>query len=241
MNKFFIVSDVHGFYDEMRDALDDAGFDPTNENHWLISCGDVMDRGPQPREMLQFLNNLPRKVLIRGNHETLMEDAIRRRSFALHDVHNGTVATAVLLANETNPYTLNDAKILECVRNDEDYKWYQGYLVNYFETEHYIFVHSWIAGRDRWRDASHKKWNKVMWGNPFDIAQVVGNTTGKTIVHGHWTNSYWWSQIEDRSEYGDDAKFDIAYHDECIGLDACTALSKKVNVLVIEDEFMKEI
>ena len=48
MPKFFVISDVHGFYNEMREALDEAGFDPNNENHLLISCGDNWDRGPQP-------------------------------------------------------------------------------------------------------------------------------------------------------------------------------------------------
>ena len=27
MPKFFVVSDVHGFYDEMKNALDEAGFE----------------------------------------------------------------------------------------------------------------------------------------------------------------------------------------------------------------------
>ena len=33
MKKYFIVADVHGFYDEMIDALNEAGFDKNNENH----------------------------------------------------------------------------------------------------------------------------------------------------------------------------------------------------------------
>ena len=46
MPKFFVVSDVHGFYDELLNALDDAGFDSENTDHYLISCGDNFDRGP---------------------------------------------------------------------------------------------------------------------------------------------------------------------------------------------------
>lgn len=45
MAKLFCISDVHGFYNEMREALDNAGFDPNNEEHWLISLGDIWDRG----------------------------------------------------------------------------------------------------------------------------------------------------------------------------------------------------
>ena len=76
--------------------------------------------------------------------------------------------------------------------------------------------------------------------NPFKAAKNNGNKTGKILVHGHWTNSEYWAIKENRSKYEDDAKFDIAYHDNCIGLDACTALTHKVNVLVIEDEPLEE-
>jgi serine/threonine protein phosphatase 1 len=78
MNTFFVVSDIHGFYKEMRDALDEAGFDPNNENHWLISCGDNWDRGPNPLEVMKYFRTLPRKILIRGNHEDLFEECCER-------------------------------------------------------------------------------------------------------------------------------------------------------------------
>lgn len=31
--KIFVVSDVHGYYDIMKKALDDVGFDPQNPQH----------------------------------------------------------------------------------------------------------------------------------------------------------------------------------------------------------------
>ena len=65
---------MHGFYNELRVALDKAGFDPNNKNHFLISCGDEFDRGPNPKEVMNFLNGLKRKVIIRGNHTQLFED-----------------------------------------------------------------------------------------------------------------------------------------------------------------------
>lgn len=38
MPKFFVISDVHSFYTPMKEALDAAGFDPDDEDHWLISA-----------------------------------------------------------------------------------------------------------------------------------------------------------------------------------------------------------
>ena len=240
MVKLFVLSDVHGFFTEMKKALDEAGFDPQNPEHWLINCGDAMDRGKQPREVIEFFNRLPNKILVCGNHELLMQDAIRRRCFLMHDFHNGTANTAYDFCTKENAGLMSHAQILGELRDDPEYQKYMSLLVNYFETEQYIFCHSWVSGDKNWRYASQSKWGKAMWGNPFDIAAVVGNKTGKTIVHGHFHNSYGWHRKGIGSEFEDDACFDICEHDGCIGLDACTAWSGKVNVLVVEDKFLEE-
>ena len=54
----FAVSDVHGFYNEMIEALDKAGFDRNNPNHLLVSCGDNFDRGPDAVKVYEYLNNI---------------------------------------------------------------------------------------------------------------------------------------------------------------------------------------
>ena len=41
--KFFVVSDIHGFYNELIKAVSSAGFDKNNKNHTLIICGDLFD------------------------------------------------------------------------------------------------------------------------------------------------------------------------------------------------------
>ena len=57
MAKIYAVSDVHGYFAEMKKALDEVGFDPQNPQHLLVSCGDAMDRGHQPRDVIEFLNH----------------------------------------------------------------------------------------------------------------------------------------------------------------------------------------
>lgn len=236
MQRIVAVSDVHGFYDEMMTALKEVNFNP--ETDLFVNCGDAMDRGSQPRQVIEFLNRLPNKVLIKGNHEQLMKDAIERKCFLSHDIHNGTANTAYDFCTKENAGLMNHAQILGELRDDPEYQKYMDLLVNYYETENYIFVHSWIPGGTDWRCAPQSKWDKAMWGNPFDIASVVGNKTGKTIVHGHWHNSTGWWRNGIGSKFGEDACFDIIEHDSCIGLDACTAFSRKVNVLVIEDNLI---
>ena len=118
--KIFVVSDVHGYYDIMKKALDDVGFDPQNPQHLLVNCGDAMDRGPQPREVIEFFNRLPNKVLVTGNHELLMEDAIRRKCFLSHDFHNGTANTAYDFCKKENAGLMGHAQILGELRDDTE-------------------------------------------------------------------------------------------------------------------------
>ena len=93
MKKLFVVSDTHSFYSELKLALDKAGFDENDESHWLIVCGDAFDRGEESLEMLHFLMSLERKILVRGNHDSLLEDCCKRRYAFGHDISNGTAKT----------------------------------------------------------------------------------------------------------------------------------------------------
>ena len=239
MSKLYCVSDIHGYSKELKTALDKAGFDPNDENSWLITLGDHFDRGPDPIGVMNYLQSLPRKILIHGNHEFLMLKCIARQYPESHDWHNGTAQTIVDLAP--------DAKTFEeaCNIAYEKIKGFTGSMVNYVELKNHIFVHSWIPlkydGRFNpdWRNATQKEWNNAMWGNPFELAKQGFNQTGKTIVFGHWHCSTGWVEKEGRSEFGYDAKFDPYYGDGYIGIDACTYHSGKVNVLVLEDEFIE--
>lgn len=249
MPKLFVISDVHGFYDEMKKALDDAGFDSDNENHWLICLGDYFDRGPDPAKVMKYLEKLPRKILVKGNHEQLFVDLCERGFPYSYDKLNGTFNTLLMLGFGDHIDEYYDYALIRV-------KPFFNKMVNYFETKNYIFVHSWIAlfnndglpshyMRNRtfefnpdWRNASQEEWDAAMWGNPFYMADKGLNQTSKTIIFGHWHCSTGWANAEGRSEFGDDAKFDIYYGDNFISIDACTSYTKKCNVLVLEDEFL---
>lgn len=252
MAKLFCVSDVHGYYRIMRRALDEAGFDPNNEEHWLVSCGDVWDRGPSPYEVMRYFNSLPRKVLIRGNHMDLFEECCCRGEHYNHDISNGTYATICKLGDAGEGYDFSEC----CERAMMKTYAFRERMVNYFETKNYIFVHSfvplncdttlppyYIRGKkytkmDNWREANAMQWEDARWGNPFELAEQ-GLLPEKTLVFGHWHCSTGWAKLEGCSEFGDDAKFDPFYGDGFIALDACTAYSKKVNVVIIEDDFLE--
>ena len=250
MPKFFIMSDIHGYYDEMKLALNEAGFDPNNEEHWIITCGDHFDRGSKPLEVMGYLKSLPRKILVKGNHEQLLMECINRGEYFSYDISNGTAQTIMDLA--PSAFTFEEA----CTVAYGKIKDFIDDMVDYFETKHYIFVHSWIPliskdglpayytrnrsfeFRDDWREASAREWEDSRWGNPFEMAER-GLLPDKTVVFGHWHSSTGWAKSEGHSEFGEDAKFDPYYGDGFIAIDACTAHSGKVNCLVLEDEFLE--
>lgn len=249
MPKFFVISDVHGYYDEMKKALDDAGFDPWNSEHWLISCGDNWDRGGQPVEVMKYLLGLPRKILVKGNHESLLQDLCERGYPCSHDFSNKTFDTVCEFGGAGEGRSFEQC----CIITEQRTKNFIYSMVNYFETKNYIFVHSFVPlknldgkpmhyTRNRkfeidpdWRHAHASAWEEARWGNPFELA-AQGFLPDKTLVFGHW-GTYEQRPYE---YYDNDDLFDPIYGDGYIGIDGTTALSEQVNVLVLEDEFMEE-
>ncbi|SEE12463.1 metallophosphoesterase [Pseudomonas coleopterorum] len=62
----FTVGDIHGHFTRLQSALDAAGFDPAVDR--LFSVGDLIDRGPECRDVLQWLAK-PWFHPVRGNHD----------------------------------------------------------------------------------------------------------------------------------------------------------------------------
>ena len=102
--KLFCVSDVHSFYTPLKKALDEAGFEKDNPSHYLVSCGDAFDRGSESEEVLHFLMSLERKILVKGNHDSLLEELCMREFPYNHDISNGTVRTVNSLGGAGEGY-----------------------------------------------------------------------------------------------------------------------------------------
>lgn len=254
MIKYFIFSDVHSFYDELMYALNNVGFDKNNPEHIIVSCGDLLDRGPKPIQCLKFVNSLPneRKILIRGNHEDLMEEALSRKQFLYHDYHNGTVQTALDLSG----YGLtifDESDVFDEMKNHKDYNEYINSIIDYYEDDKHIFVHGWIpCDMERTHEVKytfdenwHKgDWGKARWINGMDAWNQGIRVDGKTIYCGHYHTSWGHSKIHKSSPEWDNkystnpehrkANFEPFIDEGICAIDACTAYSHKVNVVVIE-------
>lgn len=285
--KYFVISDIHGFYDEMIECLNKKGYDKDNPNHILIVCGDIFDRGTQPLEVYNFLRSIPkeRRILIRGNHETLLKELVERNHYENHDIHNGTVDTLFLirygktldefnhdyyhelgtsLSTEWNSIRHNKSLLMDRIyegKIKEILDWiYSDEWINYYETNNYIFVHSWIpveehidfnkslacgmfiktgsdTYREDWRNATQTEWEDAMWPCPWKKAKAGLNKTGKTIVCGHWHTSDFFNNLsksKDKKDINHNPIF-ISKRYKLIGLDACTVVTHKINVFTFEE------
>ena len=256
MCKFFVFSDAHSHLTTLKASLDEAGFDPNNDKHYLISVGDLFDRGSESQELFYYIMSLERKIIVKGNHDILLDELCMREFPYSHDIHNGTVKTVNDIGGASKGYPFDEC----CQTTWNRLSGYRHLLVNYFETENYIFVHSWIPTKkvekrhpadkwipltineymEDWRNANDVMWEEAMWGNPFKMADEDLNKTNKTIVFGHWHCSTGHRMLgKSKTEFEEDAIWEPCYYKNTIGIDRCTAHTGKVNVIVIEDNFLE--
>ena len=248
--RYYVAADVHGFYTILHHALEEAGYFTDPEPHKLVILGDLFDRGQEAAEMQDFLLKLLEEdavILVRGNHEDLFSEMVTVDAGlpVRHHVSNGTYGTALQLTGFDPAAALRRHRAFAAAARETPY--YQRIIpatIDYYETEHYIFVHGWIPymreylgswtyGPD-WREAGFEDWRMARWTNGMDAAQ--SSEGEKTILCGHFHCSYGHAVYEHKgSEFGPDADFSPYRAPGVIALDACTAYSGKLNILVIED------
>ncbi len=256
--RYYVVTDIHSFYTEFMKALEEKGFFEDTEPHKLIICGDIYDRGKEAVKLQEFILDLLAKdeiILIKGNHEDLtlklLNEWHKKSYLQYHHYSNGTIDTVCQLTGSTEEelYRCPEEVGRRLLKNDYIQKIIPA-MLNYYETEHYIFVHGWIPcvhfqyGKeineyfplDDWRNAGQDEWDRARWINGMEAAHEGIIEEGKTIVCGHWHCSFGHAHYEnDGGEFDNNPNFEPYYGDGVIGLDACTAVSKKVNCIVIDD------
>lgn len=247
--KYYVTADPHGYYTILKQALAESGFFLDAEPHKLIILGDLFDRGAEACELQEFILDLMEKdqiIMIKGNHEDLFEELVTEdHGIAYrHHVTNGTFDTAIQLTGyDTTMAGLRNYDFADAAKKTLYYTKIIPAMLDYFETEHYIFVHGWIPCiRERrgysyyidWRNAGSDEWEKARWYNGMDAAQSCMEE--KTILCGHWHVSYGHARYEQKgTEFGPDADFSPYFGSMVIALDACTAFSGKINVLILND------
>ena len=252
MSKYFITSDVHGFFNELMVALNSKEFDVNNSDHKLIVLGDLFDRGPDNIKVYEFVKSLgDRFIYVRGNHEDLLGDCVREivsgREVSEHHWHNKTVDTIAEFTQMNKNmfrgfvrWANVDQTTLEVMKPILD--WIDEKSVDCYELDDNMFVHGWIPSsfRENW---TKENWQRARWYNGMEMWKNGFCLEDKIIWCGHWCCSYGWSRIrqkykefppKNRKEW--EKSFQPFVDDGIIALDSCASYSGFLNCVVYDEE-----
>ena len=243
LNKYFICSDIHAYYSIWQQKLIQAGFDINNSNHFIILLGDLLDGGPEPKECLKFVCDLIDKnriVTIKGNHELMMEQTIKRNGLSALDDYNGIYQTMVFL-NDLEGIE-PESIVISKMKQNNDWNKYFNNLIYYYETNNYILVHSWIpCFTDRfgykartftlnpdWKNATNREWKSALW---YDNWRATSAKPSKKIICGHCDTELWRNILNLPPE-----NHNILEYNNIIVIDANVRKNhRKINILTLDN------
>ncbi len=258
--KYFVFSDVHGYYSLLKNELDKKGFDINNKNHMLISIGDNFDRGPENYQMYEFLvemKKLNKIILVKGNHEDLFLRMLYQRKASYVDITNGTYDTLIQF---TKKYSNTDPEDQFYMYPDDVYLRFKEEgiidffydMLDFYETDKYIFTHGFIpiniednTYKKDWRLSTKDEFYSSRWLNGMEMSMNYNiGEKNKKIVVGHYHTSYGniRKKYPNKSykeykklEFSDVEDFRIYEDNNIYAIDACTHYTKRINILVLED------
>lgn len=130
--KVFLVGDIHGMYDEFVQLL--------NVMQWkngdiLISTGDLIDRGPQIKETLDFFMKTDNTYVVCGNHENKFLKYLSGKTKNTHSLRHTIEQTKPLNQQKLREFIESLPRLLE------------------FDTNKFVFH----AGIHPFQDVRHQK------------------------------------------------------------------------------------
>ncbi|MBT7610520.1 MAG: hypothetical protein HN576_12245 [Bacteriovoracaceae bacterium] len=84
IQRYLIIGDVHGCYSELMELLKKVHYDQKSDQ--LVFVGDLINKGPLSREVLEFAYNHRAKVVL-GNHEMGLIRYVEENIIKGHDLN----------------------------------------------------------------------------------------------------------------------------------------------------------
>jgi serine/threonine protein phosphatase 1 len=173
MERIFAIGDIHGCFDKLVALMDIIDVDL--EKDTLVFIGDYIDRGPQSKEVVDYLMDLSgqagKVVFLKGNHELMLEEYLNgTNQFGF--LANGGLATLDSYSNGGSPDENNPIPTthLDFFRD----------LRMYYETDQYIFVHAGL--KENVPLEEQNEWDMLWIREEFIYSDF---DFGKRVIFGH--------------------------------------------------------
>jgi serine/threonine protein phosphatase 1 len=167
----FAVGDIHGCSTALRTLLDAICPQPDDR---IVVLGDVIDYGPDSRGVIEQLIALSARcglVLIQGNHEEMLFEALKGRGDRRYWESCGGVTTRRCYPARDDRELIDPDHLRFLRENSRDY----------FETADLIFLHaSYFPNQPMPQQSGYTlRWEAV------EPRRITPHYSGKTVVAGH--------------------------------------------------------
>ncbi|PLV56856.1 metallophosphoesterase family protein [Thermotoga sp. SG1] len=162
----YAVGDIHGCFLALKILIERL---PLKKDDELVFLGDYVDRGPNSKEVVEFLVELSRHhkcIFLRGNHEEMLLNCVKNHSECDLWYFNGARST------------------IESFGSIDEIRKYLDFFestVYYYEKGNFVFVHGGV-----------RPGVPLEKQNPFDLVWIRDEfiysenpLPGKTVVFGH--------------------------------------------------------
>ncbi|MBW2560144.1 MAG: serine/threonine protein phosphatase [Deltaproteobacteria bacterium] len=175
MEKIFAIGDIHGCLSKLETLIPQIDIDSDNDT--LVFIGDYIDRGPDPRGVVDFVLDLREKIhtviCLKGNHEQMFLDYVCHdmdEDFYLFNGGDTTIAS----------YGYRKTRGVEKIDVPDSHMDFFRSLLPWYETDNYIFVHAGLRDRIPLQDQDV---HDLLWVRYEFIRSSYD--FGKTVVFGH--------------------------------------------------------
>jgi serine/threonine protein phosphatase 1 len=138
MQRYFAIGDIHGCLDKLLKLM--KRLDVNWGQDTVVFMGDYIDRGPDPKPVVDYVMGLRKKhervVCLKGNHEEMFLNYLDRREEAIFLSNGGR--------NTLQSYGIvPDEKDRRAKLPPEHLQFFET-LIPCYETEDYVFVHAGV-------------------------------------------------------------------------------------------------
>lgn len=189
MSKTYAIADIHGRFDLLTKAyelLDLVAADIAKEAGLIVHLGDYIDRGPQSRQVIEFLmdeKTVPvafKRIILKGSREAMMVETIRKRLNPRWWMGNGGDKTLYSYGHPKIRHRYSDVFPYRPDLLPLEHLDFLDNLPLFHADKQRVYVH---AAVDQVRSLPEQNEDVILWGIYKDADK--GGYRGAHVVHGH--------------------------------------------------------